>query len=248
MTSTKANPGVGGAGAQGIAETSCTNSQIARPTQAGHNLLADLASRIRAEHEAADAAIKSSVEHAIVAGILLIEAKDLVKHGQWLPWLAEHCAISDRTARVYMRLARHKDQIGSSAADLSLREAVAFLADLAYLREQQSKINSGLSRLKDLAAKCDEVRYVWIRYGERISALAEDNDRLLIDPDHHIFRKVAENALEILGVSLDMGLRSIEIGLISPEKFCQILPHEVRQILFEVVADRAAVSASEAPS
>jgi hypothetical protein len=97
----------------------------------GSNSLADLAARIKAEQEAAGIAFKDSVRHAITAGELLIEAKGKLKHGQWFPWLKEHCTISDRTAQVYMRCARGRsvieEQIRSGAADLSLNEAVAVL-------------------------------------------------------------------------------------------------------------------------
>jgi hypothetical protein len=49
---------------------------------AASNSLADLAARIRAEHESASAALKDSVRHAISAGKLLIEAKTQLGHGQ----------------------------------------------------------------------------------------------------------------------------------------------------------------------
>jgi hypothetical protein len=62
-----------------------------------------------------------------VAGERLLEAKALLPHGQWLPWLQEHCGASERTARDYMRLAEHKGEIGS-AADLSIRAALAAIA------------------------------------------------------------------------------------------------------------------------
>jgi hypothetical protein len=93
------------------------------------NSLADLAARIRVEHEAHTVAMKRSLAHAIEAGELLIEAKAQLKHGQWLPWLGEHCAMSDRTARLYMRLARNRAAIerNGSVADLSLRGAVELL-------------------------------------------------------------------------------------------------------------------------
>ena len=99
------------------------------PAGIGSNSLTDLAARIRAEHEATADALKSSVEHAMAAGDLLIEAKAQVKHGQWLPWLTEHCAMSDRTARLYMQLARHRPEIEESAtvADLNLRGALALI-------------------------------------------------------------------------------------------------------------------------
>jgi hypothetical protein len=95
------------------------------------NSLADLAARIRSEHEAVATALKESVRHAIVAGELLIEAKGQVPHSQWLPWLSDHCTISERTAQVYMRVAKNRtaigEQIRNGVADLSLNEAAAML-------------------------------------------------------------------------------------------------------------------------
>ena len=55
------------------------------------NSLADLAARIKAEHEATAIAMRRGVEHAMAAGDLLLEAKAQLKHGEWLPWLAAHC-------------------------------------------------------------------------------------------------------------------------------------------------------------
>ena len=97
----------------------------------GDNYLPDLAARIRAEHAGALSAAKRSVEHAIAAGELLIEAKAQLKHGQWLPWLRDHCDMSERTARAYMRVARNKDKLGEigNVADLSLRGAIGALTE-----------------------------------------------------------------------------------------------------------------------
>ncbi len=95
------------------------------------NSLTDLAARIRTEHEAVSVALKDSVRHAIAAGEALIEAKEQLKHGEWLPWLREHCTISERTAQLYMRCAKGRavieEQIRSGVADLSLNEAAAVL-------------------------------------------------------------------------------------------------------------------------
>lgn len=101
------------------------------PPAAGSNSLPELAARIRAEHEATGDALKSSVEHGIAAGELLIEAKAKVQHGQWLPWLRDNCEMSERTAQLYMRLAKNRepieDQIRNGVADLSMNEAAALL-------------------------------------------------------------------------------------------------------------------------
>ncbi|MGH7114466.1 MAG: DUF3102 domain-containing protein [Stellaceae bacterium] len=96
-----------------------------------NNRLPILAAEIRREHEAAIAATKRGLEHAITAGERLLEAKAHLKHGEWLPWLAAHCAIPDRTARFYMRFARNRERIeakSATIADLTLRAAAQLLA------------------------------------------------------------------------------------------------------------------------
>jgi Protein of unknown function (DUF3102) len=103
------------------------------------NSLADLAARIRVEHEATAVSLKQSVEHAIAAGELLLEAKGQLAHGEWLPWLAESCTISERTAQLYMRVAKNRtvieSQIRNDVADLTLNEAVALLALTSNVRQ-----------------------------------------------------------------------------------------------------------------
>lgn len=95
--------------------------------------LRSLAVAINAEHEAVERASLSALEHARSAGILLVDAKDQLKHGEFLPWLATHCPdISVRTAQGYMQVARHWPAIEAAKAQrvahLSLREALRFLA------------------------------------------------------------------------------------------------------------------------
>lgn len=66
-------------------------------------------------------------EAIITIGQRLIEAKALLPHGEWLPWLNEKCEFSERTARNFMRLA--KDWTNRQAlADLGASKALALLA------------------------------------------------------------------------------------------------------------------------
>ena len=46
------------------------------------------------------------VQYAIEIGRRLCEAKDLCKHGEWLPWLERETQISDRSAARYMQIFR----------------------------------------------------------------------------------------------------------------------------------------------
>jgi hypothetical protein len=63
------------------------------------------AEEINAEHERAYGKATEALEHARRAEELLLQAKKVLGHGQWLPWLKEHCRFSARTAQGYMRLA-----------------------------------------------------------------------------------------------------------------------------------------------
>ncbi len=68
--------------------------------------LDELAVKINDEHRQAEAAVRTAVEHVVRAGDLLIEAKGRCEHGKWGYWVADNCKFSDRTARMYMRVAR----------------------------------------------------------------------------------------------------------------------------------------------
>ena len=70
------------------------------------NRLPVLAAEIRCAHADVQEAAKTAAQRAIDAGHALIEAKSLVEHGGWLPWLREHCALAERTAQLYMKIAK----------------------------------------------------------------------------------------------------------------------------------------------
>ena len=63
----------------------------------------------------------------IEIGRRLNEAKERLPHGEWLPWLRERVAFSERTAQDFMRLAK---EYGESAeiADLGAAKALALMA------------------------------------------------------------------------------------------------------------------------
>ena len=63
-------------------------SNTLQTTQQG--TLADLAIQINSEHRQAEEALNTSLQHALRAGQLLLEAKGLCSHGTWLPWLKEN--------------------------------------------------------------------------------------------------------------------------------------------------------------
>lgn len=116
--------------------------------------LTSLAESINAEHREATDCVRRSLIHARKAGEWLIKAKEIIGHGGWLAWLEDNTEFPDRTAQVYMRVARSWDEIETQAranaqdlADLGIQSALTLLAkpkselepDLLPLTAKKSK-------------------------------------------------------------------------------------------------------------
>ncbi|WP_370301406.1 DUF3102 domain-containing protein [Pseudooceanicola sp.] len=69
------------------------------------NRLPVLFDLVQAEHRACQSAFTDAVGHALAAGAALVEAKEIVPHGQWGAWLKQS-GLPDRTAQRYMLLHR----------------------------------------------------------------------------------------------------------------------------------------------
>ena len=106
----------------------------------GHNRLPALASAIKQAHEDATQASQRAFEHAREAGKMLIEVKEAVPHGQWLPWLKNNVSMSKRTAQAYMKLANLDDAKAQRVAHLSIREALKKLS-ARTVEHHTTKIN-----------------------------------------------------------------------------------------------------------
>jgi hypothetical protein len=112
--------------------------------------LGTLAEKINAEHQAHLASVQAamrhiydSVEPAINAGLLLLEAKELCPHGTFKQWVADNCEVSLRRAQEYMYLARNREELEEAKARgiapfTNVQDALRFLRDLRpYWREQR---------------------------------------------------------------------------------------------------------------
>ena len=67
-----------------------------------------LASEINQAHANAVRHAGTAIDFAKHAGELLLQVKGELKHGEFTPWLAANCNVSDRQARRYMAAAQGK--------------------------------------------------------------------------------------------------------------------------------------------
>jgi hypothetical protein len=98
---------------------------------ADSNRLPILAAEINAEHRAAHGAAEKALEHAAECGRRLIEAKALLPHGAWLPWLEANTEVVARQSQKYMRLAEGWEEIEkrTESSHLSINGALEAIAD-----------------------------------------------------------------------------------------------------------------------
>ena len=100
-------------------------------------------------------------EAILTIGRCLIEAKDMLPHGEWLPWLNERVELSERTAQKFMKLAREWSN-PNTLADLGASKALMLLALPEGEREQfvedHNVIDMSARQLKEAIRERDEAR------------------------------------------------------------------------------------------
>lgn len=136
-------------------------------------VLAGLAERIDTLHSASLSSHRKSIEQAIECGHVVAEAKALVAHGQWLPWLQANTKVDARTAQRWMRFAKNADAVLAKcamSADLTFAEIDRDLSIAAAMAE------GAPADLKELAEKVAS-----LRNGSRTYADAVETERRLLE-------------------------------------------------------------------
>ena len=100
-------------------------------------------------------------EAILTIGRCLIEAKDMLSHGEWLPWLTEKVEFSPRTAQNFMRLAREWSNT-QTLADLGASKALALLAlppeERDTFLEEHNVVDMSARQLEQAIKERDEAR------------------------------------------------------------------------------------------
>jgi hypothetical protein len=122
----------------------------------GSNRLAVLEAAIVAAHQAVETATRTAFDKAIEAGQLLLEARESVPHGGWLPWV-RGLGITVRTAQRYMQLARLPDAKSATVAHLGIKAALAEIAHHATPLALLHDVDELVDRATELQDRIDAV-------------------------------------------------------------------------------------------
>lgn len=100
-------------------------------------------------------------EAILTIGRCLIEAKDMLPHGEWKDWLAERVEFSERAAQRFMRLAREWSN-PTALSDLGATKALALLAlpeeEREKFVEDHNVIDMTTRQLEQAIKERDEAR------------------------------------------------------------------------------------------
>ena len=131
----------------------------------------------------------------IQIGQRLIEAKEQLPHGGWLPWLSEQVHYSERTAQRLMKIARECSN-PTALSDLGATKALALLALPSEEREEFMEMhdvpNMSTRELEDAIRERDEAR----KRAEEAEAAAETarESREKMEQDMKLLKE--QNALD----------------------------------------------------
>lgn len=99
---------------------------------------------------------RTAGESILKIGQCLIEAKAMLPHGEWLPWLNERVEFSERAAQKFMRLAREYSN-PTTLTDLGFSKALALLTLPADEREiflaEPHEVNGQEKMVVDMSAR-----------------------------------------------------------------------------------------------
>ena len=123
-------------------------------------------------------------EAILTIGRCLIEAKDMLRHGEWLPWLNEQVELSERTAQKFMKLAREWSN-PNTLADLGASKALMLLAlpdaERDLFMSENNVIDMSARQLEQAIKERDEAKAAAERAAAEQRAAEQARDKMAED-------------------------------------------------------------------
>ncbi|GEM_PF-2776655 len=114
--------------------------------------------QINLEHRLANSKASEAVQHATNCGLMLLQVKASLNHGEWLPWLKQQqesgaIGFSQPTASKYMKLAANYNRDFNLTVAPSIRAALELLSDKEPEAEQGTLLDVEAERQAREAAE-----------------------------------------------------------------------------------------------
>lgn len=130
-------------------------------------------------------------------GLRLIEAKEMLSHGEWLPWLEAQAQFSEKTAQNYMRVAREFPN-PQLVADLGVRKALALLelppSERESFAEENNVIDMTSRELEKAIRERDEARRA--ASAAQADARSAEESRAKMEADMKALKAIHRSARE----------------------------------------------------
>lgn len=164
-------------------------------------------------------------EAILTIGRCLMEAKEMLPHGEWLPWLNERVELSERTAQKFMKLAREWSN-PNTLADLGASKALMLLAlppeEREAFAEDHNVIDMSARQLEQAIRERDEARRA--AEAARAEASAAEQTRAKMEADMAVAnaalasareeKKMADHEVERLAKKvLELKARPVEVAV-----------------------------------
>lgn len=176
-------------------------------------------------------------EAILTIGRCLIEAKDMLSHGEWLPWLNERVELSERAAQRFMRLAREWSN-PTTLSDLGASKALALLALPQEEREQfleaHNVIDMSARQLEQAIRERDDARKA--AEAAKADASAAEQARAKMEADMAVVNASLESA------NAERDQADLEIARL--ERELEALKAKPVEVAVEKVIDQEAIEAA----
>lgn len=165
--------------------------------------------QINLEHRLANSKAAEAVQHATNCGLMLLQVKASLKHGEWLPWLnheieSGRLIVGDRQARRYMQLASNWTRESNLEESTSIRAALELFSDKPEAQQQETLLDAEAER--EARAKAEQ------------EARAEREAREIAERRAEEFRQESnERRKKIRELESQPGERIIEKEVIPPD-------------------------------
>ncbi len=130
-------------------------------------------------------------------GLRLIEAKEMLSHGEWLPWLKENVCFSETTAQSYMKVAKEFPN-PQLVGDLGVRKALTLLALPSAEREdflaENNVIDMTSRELEKAIRERDEARKA--AEAAKADALSAEESRAKMEADMRALENIHRSTQE----------------------------------------------------